>query len=91
MSGKRLGGLEESLRFKDEELENKEGVLRRLNESAAETKKKLLQAEVKIRQLTQATVKDLKIKVKQKQDEIDVLKEMVKSSSNSLKAKDMDI
>jgi len=36
-------------------------------------------------------VKDLKIKVKQKQDEIDVLKEMVKSSSNSLKAKDMDI
>lgn len=91
MSGKRLGGLEESLRYKDEELENKEGVLRRLNESTAETKKKLLQAEVKIRQLTQATVKDLKIKVKQKQDEIDVLKEMVKSSSNSLKAKDMDI
>lgn len=91
MSGKRLGGLEESLRYKDEELENKEGVLRRLNESSAETKKKLLQAEVKIRQLTQATVKDLKIKVKQKQDEIDVLKEMVKSSSNSLKAKDQDI
>ena len=36
-------------------------------------------------------MKDLKIKVKQKQDEIDVLKEMVKSSSNSLKAKDQDI
>jgi len=37
------------LRYKDEELENKEGVLRRLNESAAESKKKLIQAEVKIR------------------------------------------
>ncbi len=36
-------------------------------------------------------MKDLKIKVKEKQNEIEVLKEMVKSSSNSLKAKDMDI
>jgi len=31
------------------------------------------------------------MKVKEKQNEIEVLKEMVKSSSNSLKAKDMDI
>jgi len=49
VSGKRLQGVEESLRYKDEEIENKDGVLRRLNESAAETKKKLMQAEVKIR------------------------------------------
>jgi len=53
-------------------------------------KKKLMQAEVKIRQLTQATVKDLKRKVKEKQNEIEVLKEMVKSTSGSLKAKDID-
>ena len=62
-----------------------------MTESAAETKKKLMQAEVKIRQLTQATVKDLKTKVKEKQNEINVLKEMIKSSSSSLKAKDIDL
>ena len=83
--------MEESLRFKDSEIDKKDGVLRRLNESAAETKKKLMQAEVKIRQLTQATIKDLKLKIKDKQNEINVLKEMVKSSSQSLKAKDIDI
>lgn len=41
--------------------------------------------------MTQATVKDLKTKVKEKQNEINVLKEMIKSSSSSLKAKDIDI
>jgi len=83
--------VEESLRFKEQELEKAEGVLRRANESNAETKKKLMQAEVKIRQLTQATVKDLKLRLKQKHSEIEVLKEMVKSSSNQIKAKDIDI
>lgn len=62
-----------------------------MSDSTSELKKKLMQAEVKIRQLTQATVKDLKVKIKQKQNEIEVLKEMVKSSGNSLKAKDIDI
>ena len=83
--------MEDTLRFKDSEIDKKESVLRRMTESAAETKKKLMQAEVKIRQLTQATVKDLKTKVKEKQNEINVLKEMIKSSSSSLKAKDIDI
>jgi hypothetical protein len=83
--------MEESLKFKDSEIDSKDGAIRRMTESAAETKKKLMQAEVKIRQLTQATIKDLKLKVKDKQNEINVLKEMVKSSSNSLKAKDIDI
>ena len=46
-----------------------------------DSRKKLLQAEVKIRQLTQATLKDLKNKVKEKDAEIEVLKEMVKSSN----------
>lgn len=91
VTSKRILALEESLRFKDSEIDKKDGVLRRLNESAAETKKKLMQAEVKIRQLTQATIKDLKLKIKDKQNEINVLKEMVKSSSQSLKAKDIDI
>ena len=44
--------MEDTLRFKDSEIDKKESVPRRMTESAAETKKKLMQAEVKIRQLT---------------------------------------
>lgn len=82
--------MEESIRHKEAEIDQKDGVIRRLTDSAAEVKKKLMQAEVKIRQLTQATIKDLKLKLKQKANELEVLKEMVKASSNSLKAKDID-
>ena len=56
-----------------------------------DNRKKLLQAEVKIRQLTQATLKDLKTKLREKDAEIDVLKEMVKSSNISAKAKETDL
>lgn len=56
-----------------------------------DNRKKLLQAEVKIRQLTQATVKDLKKKIKEKDTEIEVLKEMVKSSNIQAKAKETDM
>lgn len=90
-TSKRATAMEESLRYKEQEFEKQEAILRRANESGAETKKKLMQAEVKIRQLTQATVKDLKLRLKQKQSEIDVLKDLVKSSSNTIKAKDIDI
>jgi len=41
-SSRRILALEENLRFKDEELDKKEGVLRRATESAAELKKKLM-------------------------------------------------
>lgn len=50
-------------------------------EEGSEIKKKLVQAEVKIRQLTQATLKDLKIKIRERDAEIEVLKEMVRSST----------
>jgi len=46
---------------------------------------------VKIRQLTQATLKDMRTKVKEKNAEIEVLKEMVKSANTQIKAKDVDI
>ena len=90
-TSKRANAIEETLKYKDAEIERQEAALRRANESGAETKKKLMQAEVKIRQLTQATVKDLKLRLKQKTDEIEVLKEMVKANSASMKAKDIDI
>jgi len=44
--------MEESIRHKEAEIDQKDGVIRRLTDSAAEVKKKLMQAEVKIRQLT---------------------------------------
>ena len=66
VTSKRIVASEESLRFKENELDQKEGQLRRATESQAEMKKKLMQAEVKIRQLTQATIKDLKMKIKEK-------------------------
>ena len=51
--------MEDQLRKSQAEMSQMEGTMRRASESAAESKKKLLQAEVKIRQLTGATVKDL--------------------------------
>ena len=45
-------------------IENLEGQVRRQTGLADENRKKLLQAEVKLRQLTQATLKDLKAKIK---------------------------
>jgi hypothetical protein len=41
--------------------------------------------------LTQATLKDLKAKIKEKDAEIEVLKEMVKSSNIQAKAKETDM
>jgi len=41
--------LEETLRYKESELEKKESLLRRISTSADETKKKLMTCEVKLR------------------------------------------
>ena len=49
VTSKRIVAAEESLRYKENELDQKEGTLRRTVESSAEMKKKLMQAEVKIR------------------------------------------
>ena len=90
VSSKKTQTLEDTLRRKEQDNDKRDSILRRMEETLAETKKKLMQAEVKIRQLTQATLKDLKSKLKEKVNEVEVLKEMVKSSTNSLKAKDID-
>ena len=66
VTSKRIVAAEESVRYKESELDLKEGQLRRATESSVEMQKKLRQAEVKIRQLTQATIKDLKRKIKEK-------------------------
>lgn len=44
--------LEETLRFREQELEKKENLLRRMSAGADENKKKLVQSEMKLRQLT---------------------------------------
>lgn len=87
----RLYQLEEQRAHKDTEIENLEGQVRRQTALADENRKKLLQAEVKLRQLTQATLKDLRAKIKDKSAEIEVLKEMVKSANMQAKSKDIDV
>ena len=47
--------------------------------------------EVKLKQIQNSTVKDLKAQVKEKEAEVDVLKEMVKASHLQAKAKEIDI
>ncbi len=46
---------------------------------------------MKIKTLTATTIKDLKNKLKEKNAEVEVLKEMVKSANLQTKAKDIDI
>lgn len=46
---------------------------------------------MKLRQISQTTLRDLKQKLKDKLNEIEVLKEMVKSANKTAKAKDIDI
>ncbi len=41
--------LEETLRFREQELEKKENLLRRMSVGADDTKKKLVQSEMKLR------------------------------------------
>jgi len=60
-------------------------------ETANELKKKLTTAEVKLRQITSTTLKDMKNKLKERAAEIEVLKEMVKSANIQSKSKDIDI
>ena len=50
-----------------------------------------MQSEVKLRQITQTTLKDMKNRMKERINEIDVLKEMVRSANTQAKAKDIDI
>lgn len=50
-----------------------------------------MQTEVKLRQVTQTTLRDIKGQLKEKISEIEVLKEMVKSANMQTKAKDIDV
>ena len=54
-------------------------------------KNSVVQMEMQLKQLKGTTLKDLKLSNKEKQAEIEVLKEMVKSANLEVKAKDIDI
>ena len=49
---KKIFMIEETLNFKDQEIDKKDNLLRRVSQSADETKKNLMKAEVKLRQVT---------------------------------------
>lgn len=52
VKNKRLSMTEETLRYREQELDKKEALLRRVTQGADENKKKLAQAEMKLRQIT---------------------------------------
>ena len=88
---KRLHAVEEQLKGKDMTIDQAESAVRRMQQMNDESRKKVLVAEVKIKQLTQATLKDLKNQLKERGSEVEVLKEMVKSSNIQSQSKDKDI
>ncbi len=88
---KKMQMLEETLRFKESEIEKKEALLKRISAQNDDTKKKLMQSEVKMRQLQATTIKDMKGAVRDKSTEVEVLKEMVRAATRQSKAKDIDI
>jgi hypothetical protein len=65
MKNKKNHMLEETLRFKESELEKKDSLLRRMSGGADDMKKKLSQAEMKLRQITSTTLRDMKAKMKE--------------------------
>ena len=91
IKNKKLHMLEETLRFKESELEKKDSLLRRMSTGTDDMKKRLSQAEMKLRQITSTTLRDMKVKLKDQVSEIEVLKEMVKSATKQATAKDIDI
>lgn len=91
IKNKKLHMLEETLRFKESELEKKDSLLRRMSTGTDDMKRRLSQAEMKLRQITSTTLRDMKVKLKDQVSEIEVLKEMVKSATKQAKAKDIDI
>jgi hypothetical protein len=49
---------------------------------AEDQRKRVIQAEMKLKTLTSTTVKDLKNQLKERNAEVEVLKEMVKSANS---------
>lgn len=78
---KKMVKQEVEIRGLEASLETLQQQVRRTTLENDENRKKLMQAEVRIKQLTMATLKDLKSKIREKDAEIDVLKEMVKSAN----------
>lgn len=83
--------VDEQIRAKDQAVDQAESACKRLQQMNDEARKKVMAGEVKIKQLTQATIRDLKNQLKERNAEVDVLKEMVKSTNMQVKAKDIDI
>ena len=73
--------LEELLVTREEELEKKDRLLKRITSSADETKKKLMTAEQKLKHLSANVLKDLRNTLREKENELQVLKDMLKSST----------
>lgn len=76
---------------KDAEIENKARVLERMMQANEDLKKENQKISLKLRQIQTTQIKDLQKRMRDKDSEIEVLKEMLRSSQLQSKSKDNEI
>ena len=72
-------------------MEQREKQIKRLTTSSEEFRKENTKLSAKLKQIQTIQMKDLNRKIREKDSEIDVLKEMVKSGQLQIKGKDQEI
>ena len=82
---------EEEMMAKDAEIENKARVLERMMQANEDLKKENQKISLKLRQIQTTQIKDLQKRMRDKDSEIEVLKEMLRSSQLQSKSKDNEI
>ena len=83
--------LEEELAKRDQEMEQREKQIKRLTTSNDELKKENASLSSKLKQIQTIQMKELNRKIQEKDSEIDVLKEMVKSGQLQIKGKEQEM
>jgi len=87
----KINFLVEDLETKSHDLEGKDAYIKNLEKQAKEFKHKYSSANTKLSKLKQGKVTELQKKIRDQASEIEILKEMVKSTKNEIKAKEISI
>eukprot|EP00345_Euplotes_harpa_P002134 CAMPEP_0168324518 /NCGR_PEP_ID=MMETSP0213-20121227/4135_1 /TAXON_ID=151035 /ORGANISM="Euplotes harpa, Strain FSP1.4" /LENGTH=618 /DNA_ID=CAMNT_0008326817 /DNA_START=6 /DNA_END=1866 /DNA_ORIENTATION=+ len=88
---KKLNSLLGEINHKNDEIANMSGYIKNLEKQNKEMKTKLNQLTLKLNQLKQGKIAELQKKIKELTSEADILKEMVKSSKNEIRSKEISI
>ena len=87
----RLRHQDDSITTLEQQVHNQTLETKRLFEQGTDWKRKCLTLEQKVKVTSQITIKDLKKKTAEKIREVELMKELVKSSNKQLSSKDFDI